>query len=61
VGGGSHEGVREQPEPCVTPENDLPMRRTGRAGRRCHWFPEIHLVDEESGFGGFCEQPLDVA
>ncbi|NXY96838.1 hypothetical protein HYE82_21110 [Streptomyces sp. BR123] len=53
--------MREQPEPCVTPENDLPMRRTGRAGRRCHWFPEIHLVDEESGFGGFCEQPLGVA
>ncbi|WNI20781.1 M24 family metallopeptidase [Streptomyces sp. ITFR-16] len=48
-------------ESYVTPENEHPVRRTDRAGRRCHWILEIHLVDEERGFGGFYEQLLDLA
>lgn len=48
-------------ESYVTPENEHPVRRTDRAGRRCHWILEIHLVDEEHGFGGFYEQLLDLA
>ncbi|MFI5615938.1 M24 family metallopeptidase [Streptomyces sp. NPDC051567] len=48
-------------ESYVTPDNDHPMRRTDRTGRRCHWILEIHLVDERHGFGGFHEQLLDLA
>ncbi|MFE2143413.1 M24 family metallopeptidase [Streptomyces sp. NPDC059456] len=48
-------------ESYVTPDNDTPLRRTDRAGRHCHWILEIHLVDEQRGFGGFYEQLLDLA
>jgi len=44
----------------LTPGSDQPMRRTDRAGRRCHWILEIHLVDRERGFGGFYEELLDL-
>ncbi|MFE2426163.1 M24 family metallopeptidase [Streptomyces sp. NPDC059373] len=47
-------------ESYVAPGNDTPLRRTDRAGRRCHWILEIHLVDREHGFGGFHEQLLDL-
>ncbi|MDX6352286.1 MAG: hypothetical protein QOF84_7076 [Streptomyces sp.] len=47
-------------ESYVAPGNDTPLRRTDRAGRRCHWILEIHLVDHEHGFGGFHEQLLDL-
>jgi Xaa-Pro aminopeptidase len=47
-------------ESYVAPGNDTPLRRTDRAGRRCHWILEIHLVDQDHGFGGFHEQLLDL-
>ncbi|MFJ6725345.1 M24 family metallopeptidase [Streptomyces sp. NPDC091281] len=45
-------------ESYVAPANETPMRRTDKAGRRCHWILEIHLVDPERGFGGFYEELL---
>ncbi|MFK0291810.1 M24 family metallopeptidase [Streptomyces sp. NPDC090442] len=48
-------------ESYIVPDNDHPIRRTDRAGWRCHWILEIHLVDKENGFGGFYEQLLDLA
>ncbi|MCY0958740.1 M24 family metallopeptidase [Streptomyces sp. H27-H5] len=48
-------------ESYVTPDNDHPLRRTDRAGWRCHWILEVHLVHEPGGFGGFYEQLLDLA
>lgn len=48
-------------ESYIAPDNDTPLRRTDRAGWRCHWILEIHLVDEENRFGGFYEQLLDLA
>ncbi|MFF9016939.1 M24 family metallopeptidase [Streptomyces sp. NPDC014870] len=47
-------------ESYITPENTTPLRRTDRAGRRCHWILELHFVDRERGFGGFHEQLLDL-
>ncbi|MFG1878562.1 M24 family metallopeptidase [Sphaerisporangium sp. NPDC049003] len=47
-------------ESYIAPGNETPMRRTDRAGRRCHWILEIHLVDRERGFGGFYEELLDL-
>ncbi|WP_371790235.1 aminopeptidase P family protein [Streptomyces sp. NBC_01471] len=48
-------------ESYITPENNNPLRRTDRAGWRCHWILEVHLVDEKNQFGGFYEQLLDLA
>ncbi|MFJ9416989.1 M24 family metallopeptidase [Streptomyces sp. NPDC101227] len=48
-------------ESYIVPDNDRPIRRTDRAGWRCHWILEIHLVDERNGFGGCYEQLLDLA
>ncbi|MGI5472974.1 M24 family metallopeptidase [Streptomyces sp. CA-132043] len=45
-------------ESYVTPGNDTPLRRTDKAGRRCQWIQEIHLIDRERGFGGFYEELL---
>ncbi|NIY63548.1 M24 family metallopeptidase [Streptomyces malaysiensis] len=45
-------------ESYITPGNDTPLRRTDKAGRRCHWILEIHLIDQERGFGGFYEELL---
>ncbi len=45
-------------ESYITPADDTPLRRTDKAGRRCHWIREIHLVDPERGFGGFYEELL---
>lgn len=45
-------------ESYVTPANTTPMRRTDKAGRRCHWILEVHLIDQERGFGGFHEELL---
>ncbi|MGV0624360.1 M24 family metallopeptidase [Mycolicibacter minnesotensis] len=45
----------------IAPGSDEPMRRTDRTGRVCHWILEVHLVNRERGFGGFCEQLLDLA
>ncbi|MFD5813747.1 M24 family metallopeptidase [Streptomyces sp. NPDC127038] len=47
-------------ESYIAPDNDTPLRRTDRTGRRCHWILEIHLVDREHGFGGFHEELLDL-
>ena len=47
-------------ESNVTPGNTTPMRRHDKAGRRCHWILEIHLVDPSRQFGGFYEQLLDL-
>jgi hypothetical protein len=44
----------------ITAGSDRPMRRMDRAGRRCHWILEIHLVDRGRGFGGFHEELLDI-
>ncbi len=48
-------------ESCITPENTTRLRRTDRAGRVCHWILEPHFVERRRGFGGFCEQLLDLA
>ncbi|WP_407555055.1 M24 family metallopeptidase [Streptomyces sp. Pv4-95] len=48
-------------ESYIVPDNARPLRRTDRAGWRCHWILEVHLVDERNGFGGFYEQLLDLA
>ncbi|MET8978197.1 M24 family metallopeptidase [Streptomyces sp. NPDC004539] len=45
-------------ESYITPANTTPLRRTDRAGRRCHWILEIHLIDGEREFGGFHEELL---
>ncbi|MEU6374955.1 M24 family metallopeptidase [Streptomyces sp. NPDC046909] len=45
-------------ESYITPANDTPLRRTDKAGRRCHWILEIHLIDGEREFGGFHEELL---
>ncbi|MFF8784460.1 M24 family metallopeptidase [Streptomyces sp. NPDC015125] len=47
-------------ESYLTPANDTPLRRTDKAGRRCHWILEIHLIDTEREIGGFYEQLLDL-
>jgi Xaa-Pro aminopeptidase len=47
-------------ESYITPGNDNPLRRTDKAGRRCHWILEIHLVSREHGFGGFHEELLSL-
>jgi Xaa-Pro aminopeptidase len=61
VGEFPHEKIDgEHAESYVTPANDTPMRRTDGAGRRCHWILEVHLVDQEHGFGGFYEELLDL-
>ncbi|MFB7176182.1 M24 family metallopeptidase [Streptomyces sp. NPDC056257] len=62
VGEFPHESIDgAMTESYITPDNDTPLRRTDRAGWRCHWILEIHLVDERHGFGGFHEQLLDLA
>lgn len=38
----------------------VPMWRTDRAGRVCHWILEVHLTDPRRGFGGFYEELLDI-
>ncbi|WP_377273325.1 M24 family metallopeptidase [Peterkaempfera sp. SMS 1(5)a] len=45
-------------ESYITPANVSPLRRTDKAGRRCHWILEIHLIDRARGFGGFYEELL---
>ncbi|WAZ26268.1 aminopeptidase P family protein [Streptomyces cinnabarinus] len=45
-------------ESYIAPANDTPMRRTDKAGRRCHWILEVHLIDREREFGGFYEELL---
>jgi Xaa-Pro aminopeptidase len=47
-------------ESYIAPGSAKPMRRTDRAGRRCHWILEIHIVDRELGIGGFYEELLDL-
>jgi Xaa-Pro aminopeptidase len=67
--GGSHSGhlVGEFPhelidgdriESYIAPGSTGVMRRTDRAGRRCHWILEVHLVDRDRRIGGFHEQLL---
>jgi Xaa-Pro aminopeptidase len=47
-------------ESYIAPGNDKPMRRTDRAGQRCHWILEVHLVDRGRQIGGFHEELLDL-
>jgi Xaa-Pro aminopeptidase len=47
-------------ESYIAPGNTTPLRRTDRAGQRCHWILEIHLTDPRRKFGGFYEQLLDL-
>ncbi|MFD7000338.1 M24 family metallopeptidase [Streptomyces mirabilis] len=47
-------------ESYIAPGNDTPLRRTDKAGRRCHWILEIHLVDRGREIGGFYEELLDL-
>ena len=69
--GGTHAGhlVGEFPhekidgddiESYIAPGSTTPMRRHDKAGRRCHWILEIHLIDTARRFGGFYEQLLDL-
>nr|BEK63151.1 M24 family metallopeptidase [Kitasatospora purpeofusca] len=62
VGEFPHESIDgAKTESYITPDNENPLRRTDRAGWRCHWILEVHLVDGRRGFGGFYEQLLDLA
>ncbi|POX44202.1 aminopeptidase [Streptomyces sp. Ru71] len=36
----------------LCPDNDQPLRRIVHGGWQAHWILEIHLVDEQQGFGG---------
>lgn len=47
-------------ESYIAPGNDTAMRRTDRAGHRCHWILEVHLVDRRRQIGGFYEELLDL-
>ena len=47
-------------ESYIAPGSDKPMRRADRAGQRCHWILEVHLVDRERQIGGFYEELLDL-
>lgn len=59
VGEFPHEVIDgERIESYIAPGNAHPMRRADRAGRRCHWILEIHLVDRARQIGGFHEQLL---
>lgn len=61
VGEFPHEKIDgEHIESYIAPGSDRPMRRVDRAGHRCHWILELHLVDRALGFGGFHEQLLDI-
>ena len=42
----------------IAPGNGLPMREPDADGRKRYWILEVHLVDAERGFGGFCEELL---
>jgi Xaa-Pro dipeptidase len=50
----------ERIESYVAPGSDQPMRGADRAGRRCHWILEVHLIDPQRQFGGFYEELLDL-
>ncbi|NMH96231.1 M24 family metallopeptidase [Pseudonocardia acidicola] len=67
--GGAHSGhlVGEFPhelidgeriESYIAPGNGTVMRGTDKAGRRCHWILEVHLVDRQRRIGGFYEELL---
>lgn len=59
VGEFPHEAVDgAHTESYITPANDTRLRRTDKAGHRCHWILEIHLIDREREFGGFHEELL---
>ncbi|WP_214367110.1 M24 family metallopeptidase [Pseudonocardia sp. H11422] len=59
VGEFPHEFIDgERIESYIAPGNDTVMRRTDKAGRRCHWILEVHLVDRARRIGGFHEELL---
>ena len=61
VGEFPHEKVDgDDIESYIAPGSDHSMRRLDRAGQRCHWILEIHLVDRERRIGGFHEELLDL-
>jgi Xaa-Pro aminopeptidase len=61
IGEFPHEKIAGDQAGCyITPGSDQPMRRVDRAGQRCHWILEIHLVDRDRQIGGFYEQLLDL-
>jgi Xaa-Pro aminopeptidase len=61
VGEFPHEKIAgDQIESYIAPGSDKPMRRDDRAGQRCHWILEIHLVDHGREIGGFYEELLDL-
>ena len=47
-------------ESYISPGNNTAMRRTDRAGHRCHWILEVHLIDRRRQIGGFYEELLDL-
>lgn len=61
VGEFPHKQISGDERDCyITPGSTAVMRRVDRTGRVCHWILEVHLVDAEGGFGGFCEALLDL-
>jgi len=42
----------------IAPGNHLRMREPDADGRKRYWILEVHLIDPERGFGGFCEELL---
>lgn len=61
VGEFPHKKISGDQVDCyITPGSDAPMRRVDDTGRVCHWILEAHLADPERGFGGFCEELLDL-
>lgn len=61
VGEFPHKQISGNERDCyITAGSDAPMRRVDRTGRVCHWILEVHLIDPERRFGGFCEELLDL-
>ena len=61
IGEFPHEKIAGDQLGCyIAPGSTEPMRRLDRAGQRCHWILEIHLVDPGRQIGGFYEELLDL-
>lgn len=61
VGEFPHENIAgEDIDSYIAPGSGGPMRRADRTGQTCHWILEIHLIEPDGRFGGFCEELLDL-
>jgi len=52
--------TQEEIECYISPGNALPLRRSDRHGRQCHWILEVWAKHPENGYAAFKEQLLDL-